>query len=299
MPRSGGSAGRLPARELQESACRLTECHHPEIVGAFVAVAVTILAVVLAGAALSRLDDARAAISAERERAHEELEAFEAFVRRVRSLEPTAPTGGPMSDGGVPLADRTGGPDELALVRRAYRETVMAVPHHESEFGETLREGMAAEFSPEVAAAVAAGGRLTPGLHTALIRRGVSAIDRRKRILTDLDEEQTAVETASDTLSPAVETADAVESRAAAADAGELVAEADRIGYHERQVERLASDRQTTVHEVEADRAAWYEYIYGELPSPHPVLSASTATLVRLERARDAVAAALAAQTSD
>lgn len=293
MSRSGGSAGRLPARELQESACRLTECHHPEIVGAFAALLVTVLAVVLAGAALSRLDDAREAIDAERERAREELAAFESFIRRIRGLEPSAPDRPPrLSDGGLPLANRTGEPDELAPVRRAYRETVMAVSHYDTEFAETLEEGFAAEFSPEVAAAVASGGRLTPGLHAAVLQGAANARDRRRRILANLEDEREAVGEARETIAGAVEAAEAIEPERAGPT--ELVAEADRIDYHERQVQSVLADRQGTIHEVEAERSAWYEYIYGALPAPHPVLSAGTETLERLSATRDEIAARLA-----
>lgn len=289
MTKTGGSAGRLPAHELQESACRLTECQHPELVGAFVMLGVTVLALLLAGAALSRLDEARSALAAERERARAELEAFEAFLARVRSLDAKRPR----SDGGVPLPGQGSPPDELEPVRQAYRETVMAVSHHDAEFDETLREGMAAELSPEVAAAVTTGGRLTPGLWNALVSHAVAARDRRERILSDLADERDAVERASETIAPAVATAEAIDTHDEPT-ASEVIADADRVAYHERQVEALIADRQRTIHETEHERGTWYEYIYGELSTPHPVLSAGTTTLSRLETARDRLAAALA-----
>ena len=296
MSKTGGSVGRLPAHELQESACRLTECHHAEIIGAFLILGVTVLTVVLAGVALSRLDEAREAIAAERDRASEELAAFEAFARRIRTLEPSQPR---LSDGGVPLVDAGQGPDELAVVRQAYRETVMAVAHHDTEFGETLQEAIAAEFSPEVAAAVANGGQLTPGLHAALLRGASNACDRREQILRDLSDEQEAVDAATGTLGPAVETARTALEATDSATTPELVAEADRLAYHESRVEELLADRQTTIHSVEQERAAWYDYIYGELWSPHPVLSAGTATLDRLSAARDQIARRLASTSGE
>ncbi|MFB6194149.1 MAG: hypothetical protein ABEI75_03695 [Halobaculum sp.] len=293
MSATSGAAGRLPAQELSESACRLTGCEHPELLATLVVLVGCVAALLVTGVVLRRLDEAREAVAAERARATAEMEAFETFTRRVESLDrtPSRP------DGGMPRPSRvgdTGPPDELRAVRRAYRETVMSVSHHDEEFGETLTEGMAAEFSPEVAAAVANGGRLTPAIHGALVRGSRQARDRRERILTHLDEERDAIERAAETLRPAVETAREVQDRASEAPLPTLVADADRLDYHERSVESLLADRQQSIHEADQDRETWYEYVYGPLGTPHPVLSAGTRALSALDDARDDVARGLA-----
>lgn len=290
MSEASGVAGRLPAQNIGESACQLTGCSQPELLVVVVFLLGTVLTVALTGAVLRRLDEARDAIERERERASAERDAFDEFARRIQTLDPT-----PRSDGGMVRPDTVAGPpgppDELAPVRRAYEETVMAVPHHGEEFGETLVEGMAAEFSPEVAATVANGGRLTPGVRSVLLQGARQASEQRARILDALRTEQEELADAEETLRPATAAAETARDRVQTAPPTTLVAEADRLDYHERTVESMLADRQQSIHEV--DRDPWFEYVYAPLDSPFPVLSAGTETLDRLSTARDALARAL------
>lgn len=289
---TSGAAGRLPAEQLSESACQLTGCHDPAMLAAIVVIVGTGATLLVAGVVLGRLAEAREAVAAEYARATAEREAFDAFTRRVDALDVSRSR----PDGGMPRPSRVTGdrpPDELRPVRKAYRETVMNVSHHDTEFGETMAEGMSAEFSPEVAAAVANGGRLTPAIHAALVTGGRQARAQRDRILAHLENERDAIDRADETLRPAVETVRTVGERVADATPPALVADADRLDYHERSVESLLRDRQRTIHEADHDHEAWYEYVYGPVGTPHPVLSAGTHTLDRLADARDDVARAL------
>ncbi|MFB6175536.1 MAG: hypothetical protein ABEI99_00025, partial [Halobaculum sp.] len=94
MPEPNGAAGRMSTQGLQEgveSVCRVTDCEHPDLLLALVGFLLTAAFLLLAGAALVRLRDAREAVATERRRARAERDAFEQFHRRVSQLETNNP----------------------------------------------------------------------------------------------------------------------------------------------------------------------------------------------------------------
>ncbi|MEZ3115987.1 hypothetical protein RYH80_08655 [Halobaculum sp. MBLA0147] len=296
-----GGAGRMSTRGLAdgvESVCRVADCGHPELLTALAVLLVTVVALLLAGAALVGLRDAREAVAVEHRRATAERDAFEQFRRRVSRLEtntPATPDVGPPTGGGaVATASRGVDEDGLVAVRRAYDETVMSTPHHASEYDETLGQSMAAEFTEGIAGTVVGGGHLTPALQTALVRSAEEAERRRTELLSKLDTEETALDRARETLAPAADAVDAV--REDATDGGfvDLVAATERIEWHESNVERLLADRQETIQSHEREYPHWFDYLYGDLDVAHPVLSTATGVLADLDDARDTVAAAAA-----
>ena len=289
---AAGAAGRMSTRGLEEgvvSVCRVAGCGHPELVVAGAVLFVTVVALLAAGAALLYLDDAHDAVAAERRRAAAERDAFEQFRRRVARLETDriTPADGVEPPGGGTLVasshtDRGG---RLTAVRDAYAETVMATPHHATEYDETLTESMAAEFSEGVAGTVASGSTLTPALHRTLLNSAREAQNRRKEVLERLDTEESRLREAEDVLVPAAEAAVA----ATAADPerfDDCVATVERLEWHEDGVADLAADRQTQIH-AETDNPHWYDYLYGEVDATHPVLAAAASVLSELDAARD------------
>ncbi|WP_435124397.1 DUF7260 family protein [Halobaculum sp. D14] len=299
---SSSGVGRLstvPVEQRVESICRVTDCGHPELAAALVVLALTAAFLLLAGAVLVRLTDARDAIDVERSRARTERDAFERFRRRLAGLDAAAPTPpSPDPPGGGALAvsgsaagrSGTGGAD-LQAARDAYRDTVMATPHYDEEYDESLAENLAAEYNATVAGAVVDGDGLTPQLHATLASGAVRAREERDDLLGSLDAEETDVEEAERTLAPAVEAADRV--RDADVDDAtytDLVADYERLEWHERRVESLLADRQDRIHDREAERPHWYDYLFESLQSPYPVLSAATGALDRLESARERLA---------
>lgn len=302
VPMDGASTGvsRLstaPVEEGMESMCRLTDCGHPELVVGIAILCLTGAFLLLGGAVLVRLSNAREEVSAERSRTRAERDAFTRFKRRVARIDPDTPRPpDPPSAGGGLLAAAGTASDgaSLADARTAYAETVMATPHYETEYDETLAESLSAEFGDGVAGAmVGDGGTLTPQLRATLVGSADRACDEREELLADLDREEAAIDAAEDTLAPAATAAE--EAREADLDGrsyGDLVADYERLEWHEERVEALLSDRQSTVHDRESDRPHWFEYLYGRLSSPYPVVGAATEALSDLAAARDGIASA-------
>lgn len=95
--------------------------------------------------------DERAEVAAERD-------AFAAFAERVEACPTPSPSS--VASGSVPRAVTTrsdDAPDHAARLRRAYRETVMAVDHYDVVYDEPLVVNAAAELGPD-AATVLDGG---------------------------------------------------------------------------------------------------------------------------------------------
>ncbi|UIO99512.1 hypothetical protein Hbl1158_13435 [Halobaculum sp. CBA1158] len=284
-----------PVEEGVESVCRAAACDHPDVAVGLAVLGVTAVFLLVVGVALSRLDDAREAVAVEASRTRAEREAFERFSRRVARLEPgelAAAT--PVGAGTNVLATaRTVDDGEgLAAAREAYRETVMSTAHYDEEYDETLVENVAEEFSGAVAGAlVEQGGALTPALRATLARGAERASDERADLLSTLETERSALTDAESTLAPAVEAGErVVDGDLADAEYGDLIAEHDRLEWHERRVETLLTDRQARIHDTEGERAHWFEYLYDSLPTPYPVLSVGAGTLTLLEDAKSTVA---------
>jgi len=310
-----GATGRMSTQSLEtgvSSLCRATGCESPELL----ITGVILLAVVLVttGVTLVRLRDAREAVVAERCRAVAERDAFGQFRRRVARLETSpapvgesstrgslATTGGPArtatpdargaAGAAGPPPDSSASDDGLRAVQTAYEETVLSTPHHDSEYGETTTESMAAEFSGAVATTVADGSTLTPPLQTTLLRAADAAADRRAEVLSRLDTEDGRLQEATDVLEPATEAA-AV--RVDEADVSDCVAAADRLDWHESAVTDLTRERQREVHAHESDHPHWFGYIYDDLDSSHPILATATETLAAVADARDRLARTVA-----
>ncbi|WP_313694468.1 DUF7260 family protein [Halorarum halobium] len=300
MTQMGGGVGRLPTSSVEESvesACYVADCGHPELVAAVTVLCLTAAFLLLSGIVLDRIFEARDALEVERTRTRAERDAFDRFRRRVTTLDPTelGPPD-PQPGGGGVLAVAGGSVrDDTALsaARDAYRETVMATAHYEEEYDESLAENVSEEFSDTVASALTGGDALTPQLHLALADGADRARRERDELLAELDREEAALSESEDALTPAAEAAEGIlESDLDRSGYADLIADYERAEWHERQVESLLADRQATVHERESERPYWYEYLYGSLRSPYPVLAAGTETLAALADAKDELAGA-------
>ena len=285
-----------PVEEGVESMCRAANCGRPELVVGIAILCLTAAFLLLGGAVLVRLRDAREAVSTERTRTTAERDAFDQFRRRIVRLDPDTPRPpAPPSAGGGVLATAGSAVEgaNLADARAAYAETVMATPHYDEEYDESLPQSLAAEFGDGVAGAMVGGGALTPQLRATLADSAERAREEREDLLADLDREEEGVDAASDTLSSAAAAAEEVtEADLDHASYTDLVADYERLEWHEKRVEALLRDRQATVHERESERPHWYEYLYGCLSSPYPVVGAATEALSDLAAARDDIASA-------
>jgi len=130
--------------------------------------------------ALSPLATARTQVSTEWEELQTERAAFEAFADRVEALD-FARGGGPQRRGAVRTLTASATRESPSkAVRRAFRETVMAVDHYDSAYGESFEEHLRSELGPDVATALVADEPLFPGFGRVLLRATAGAIaDRR------------------------------------------------------------------------------------------------------------------------
>jgi hypothetical protein len=143
-------------------------------------------------AAESRVERERTEIVAERD-------AFEQFAKRVADVPPVSPRAQVR-----PIGTRTVvNPSNEANVRRqtaealrrAYADTVVAVPHYDDVYGEPVVENAAAEFGPELARL------LVPSDGAAFVRRHKEAlVGAAERGVTEREEFRGILDTEIDSL---------------------------------------------------------------------------------------------------
>ena len=211
-----------------------------------------------------------------------EIEALEAFDDRLATIPVEPPPGADATrspPGLSPGLDRAPSP-ALGRVREAYRETVMAVPHYERVYGESLAENLAAEFGPGLSAVLDADA---PGAFTAArrdaLRSAVGSVAHGRRELA----EALAAET--DSLD------------AAAATTTDVAADLVGAGPHDPSVlaatldalDALVAERQSHFTDVGRLLAPGQElcaYLYADRGWTFPVLHVCATLRERIERAR-------------
>jgi hypothetical protein len=259
-------------------------------------------------AALSFIPEARAVVREERTRADAERTAFERFARRVAQMDagparsPAASTGlsGPGPEMGT-IVLSGGEDDRLTGVRRAYRETVMAVDHYEEEYDEPLSTNLAAEFGDGVATAVMGADTFTPALKDTLVDSAESARDRRQGLVRALDCEAETLREAASTLRCAETTAEEANTGPTISLSFEdLMERWSRLYETEQTCEQLLAEQQQDLHSNYgvAPRldgpASLHEYLYDDQSYTHPVLAEGAQVLDQVRTAQTRTSTALA-----
>ena len=280
--------------------CAATSCGHAELLVQVVAVAWLVALVLLAFTALSHVRDARRAVESELDRTRDEAEALERFRRQVARIDASRPTqsvvgagaGLGVVQGGV--QSRGDPPDEsLRRVREAYRETVMAVPHFEEDYGESLEAHLAAEFGEEVAHSVTEGGQLSPQLRSMLVELADEGRERRRSLGRALEDEVVALDEYEERLADVERrAADVVDYPLYQRSFPELYRAWHALDDLEAECERVLARRQSSIHTervvptLDRGRESFHGYLYGELPVSYPVLAAGTDVVERLHETR-------------
>ncbi|WEL16198.1 Uncharacterized protein SVXHr_0013 [Halorhabdus sp. SVX81] len=233
------------------------------------------------------IDEERALLEAERD-------AFQTLRRRVSTIQvdqsgPTAvETGNTVAVTTPSFRPQSGG---LRKIRDAYRETVMAVPHYDSEYGESLRENLEVECGASLARHLLDGDVLTPAMYNAFVDACTQAQDTRERTLTRIEHEQQSLErfetALTDIESTVIDVSEQLESasRSRARIDETLETAQTRCMDH-------ASERQEQLHErAEKDipgveRLSLVEYLYADLETTTPVLSDIAACLETIRHQR-------------
>lgn len=243
--------------------------------------------------ALSTIEDERACVRAERE-------AFLAFADEVRALQ--ASTQRAVGANVASVVETDPGRQQLQTVRDCYRETVMSVPDYEAEYGETLRDHMAAEYTDEIATVVVEGTRFTPQVKQLLVEQAGTAARQRADLLESIDTEH---ESLTDAAGHLRETATSLEGTAEAAlirqSFSELVDHERDLRRGEADCEQLLEDRQSEIQDQNrllwrVDQPSLQTYLYRDLDETYPVMTATLDLVRRIRSRRGAVIDAIAAR---
>ncbi|GAA0458055.1 hypothetical protein MUK72_15665 (plasmid) [Halococcus dombrowskii] len=229
-----------------------------------------------------RTEAAEAVLDDERECLKDEQAAFTQFRKHVAGMDVHAPT--PTATTRVKSAimeasEATTSTAKIEQVRNAYRETVMSMPHYDEDYGQSLTDDIAEEFSPELANALATADTLTPPLQETLLTGCQQATDGRTTLLSALDHEADYLQHARDTLNKLNTTLTEMNQQPLGAwSSTELRATDERLADFEAQCDDLAANRQAELRSQRIPGPSstdedLNEYLYESLPVTYPVLA--------------------------
>jgi hypothetical protein len=296
-----------------DALCSPLGCLSPELLASVLLYAGLGALTVFALATLAFIPDARAVLRRERDRAGDERDAFARFARRVADLDATAAPGNPSQGvgtnrgpgpgvGAIALSGTAGSPpdDRVARARRAYRETVMSVPHYEEEYGESLTENVSAEFGESVAIALEGADAFTPGLRRTLVDGAETARDRRNSLVRAIEQEEAALRTAASTLSDVESDVESLgEGPTLPLSFEQLMDRWGRLYDLEQECETLLEERQESIQAgygvpLRLDGPiSLQEYLYDAIQVTHPVLAEATRLIESVRSVQDATSVAL------
>lgn len=156
---------------------------------------------------------------------------------------------------------------QVERLRSAYRETVMAVPHYEDTYGESLETHLAAEFSPELATGFQPEGALFTDMYKTHLTGAISqAIIQREEFCEGLETEQDSLRNSQDKLTDLLDPLDGIR------------IPAWYTTKFEKTLSELAETRQETVQVSNQyrhlDNHDLWAYLYDDQEWTYPVLTA-------------------------
>ena len=245
----------------------------------------------------SVLEGARETVRVERRRTADERAAFASFRSRLDAIPATTAAGVTADrrfDGPQPIGYETPRMGtELLAVRDAYQSTVMSVPHYEEEYNDTYAASLAAEFGPELAAALTCESALHEHVRRSVLDQTTTAIETRDEFETVLEREQASVRAASEELRSLDDSVASLgETAVDRLDFGGLDAHRARLEVLERRCDEVATTRQR--ERVAVERSMHFDgetddvqtYLYQDLPVTYPVLAAVAAVGRRIDAVR-------------
>ena len=235
------------------------------------------------------IDRAIGIVATEIEIVTAERNAFDDFLARISDI-PTDSVETPASDAGTAAGLMVGsaGPTRnLEAVQSAYRETVMAVPHYDSEYGEPLSKHLATEVDGTLAGQTACGTVVTRPVLAALASAIGEARTKRERFLTELNRERKSLETVTTRLGD-------IERQTHSIGTGLRTdthdSPADALQELEGRCTGLARTRQQTIHGRSAsawsgvDEESLLQYLYVDIETDTPALAALGSCLATIRR---------------
>lgn len=236
----------------------------------------------------------------EQKRTQAERDAFNTFIKDVQAMDTdhhhsvSHPQQMPVQS----LSDT----DHLQQVRDAYANTIMAVPHYQEDYDDTLDESMTEEFGEKIAVAVSSGQQLSSPLKRHLLQAASAARERRTEFLEVLEQEEKALDSARTTLTELEDQITAALTQPLSdLSIDELLTLYDRLCDYERQCEMLLKDRQhhrtdghATLARTGSSHTDLQTYLYRSLPVTYPVLADGSTLLETLQTTQHRVSTELA-----
>ena len=224
------------------------------------------------------LDRAAEHIANETRSLQREREAFETFRESISRAQ--AATG----DGGT----RTGN------LLETYKNTVMSTTDFDMVYGEPVSESLEAEFAPSLADALKENEPVTQQFKRNLLVATTAAIESRTRFIRALEAECESVQTVRETV---LDIKDTLQKLPACTlrclqfeqfvDVWEACEEAvKQCDRRSEQRQRHIAERQTTDHRANSGTHALNTYLYNDLETLFPALSALAETRHRIEQYR-------------
>lgn len=247
--------------------------------------------------------EAATILETEYQRTADEVVAFTEFCRRVADVEVSSlqPDGGSQLTVPVQAVRKRMQPSGCDRIQQAYRDTLLAMSHYKDEYDESLREHMAHELGTAIADTIHTESRLTQPIKQTTLEASQQAATKREALLSQLEAERNALQTARSTLTEIATDLRTYNARPLQAytfpDLREIYTFLDDA---EAQCEQVATQRQTALHEDDRTGPHRFElgdlqtYLYQEMDMTYPIL-ADIATCCRyLEQARSRIERALA-----
>lgn len=231
------------------------------------------------------IESALVTVTDEIEKVTAEKCAFEEFRARLEQIESTRKGTSATGDDAVPaLAVNTPSTaDTLQQVRNAYAETVMDVPHYESDYADTLTESLAAEFGRDLAESVVTDSQVTPLLQQTLDTASRQARRERIRFLRILEDERESLRRTGDRLDTYAQKAKQLEARIETASRTATLADVDdELRTLHGRCERLLVERQEKIQGrplkrlSSVDEESLSHYLYGNQENTCPALAELT-----------------------
>lgn len=278
--------------------------------GCFEAIAISLLAMLAwagfsAGLLFVPRENVRGAIAAIRtecESVAAERDALARFAERLQELPTTQIQGTSVQGAGIGVASTTTQPtaDGMAAVEKAYRETMMAVDHYESDYGEPFAQHLASEFGEEVAGAVVANDQLTPQLKSALLTGAREGQNQRAQYIDALEREQERLQQADRTFAAVADCCESVDGdRLRRRSFEELQDRLERLGDQRDTLTETLRDRQEQLHDGitfgwdRKDAESVYRYLYRDIDATYPVLADGSSLLQRVKEVETRLTTAL------
>lgn len=213
-----------------------------------------------------------------------ERDGFRAFRTRIESLPATTEATVGRSNS-LQILDTRDAP--ISLIRSAFEETVLTLPHYREAYGDDVDTNLALELDPELVAGLHHQVALTPVLKRTLRVEAREATANREGLLAELRAERNALNRVESDVDGVLSELRSMNRRPLKRkDFAQLRSDHVRLVDLRDELRSISEERQTQIHRMHRkfrlsfDEPTLQEYLYQGRDVTYPIL----ATLVRLDR---------------